>query len=97
MYNKLGTVIAIVLAIFPFAAVLAKLAATETAVTVIVVAAIFVLFFAVLLIATRITLEPEPEVARAPRSPAPPIIWSWDGVNREPGDEDGEDATKIEA
>jgi hypothetical protein len=76
------------MAIFPFAAVLAKLAETESAVTVIVVAVIAVIFFAVLLIATRITLEPEPEVTTAPRQPAPPITWSWDGVNREPGADD---------
>jgi hypothetical protein len=90
VYSKFGTVIAVALAIFPFAAVLTKLAATETLVTVIVVAAIFVIFFTVLLIATRITLEPEPEVTRAPRPSAPPITWSWDGVNREPGADDDE-------
>ena len=44
MYSKFGTVIAIALAIFPFAAVLAKMAETESGVTVIVVAAIFVGF-----------------------------------------------------
>jgi hypothetical protein len=92
VYNKLGTVVAVALAIFPFAATLIKLAQTESAVTVIVVTAIFVIFFAVLLIATRITLEPEPEVAKAPRPPTPPITWSWDGVNREPGADD-EDIT----
>ena len=84
MYSKLGTVVAVVMAIFPFAAVLAKLAETESAVTVIVVTAICVILFAVLLIATRVTLEPEPEVTKAPRQPAPPITWNWDGVNREP-------------
>lgn len=90
MYNKLGTVIAIALAIFPFAAVLAKMAETESSVTVIVVAAIFVVFFATLLIATRITIEAEPAApAAAPRQPAPPIAWSWDGVNRQP-DDDGD-------
>ncbi len=87
MYNKFGTVIAIALAIFPFATVLAKLAESESSVTVIVVAAIFVVFFATLLVATRITIEPEPESsAAAPRQPAPPIAWSWDGVNRQPDD-----------
>jgi len=84
VYSKLGTIVAVVMAIFPFAAVLAKLAATESSVMVVVVAAIVIVFFAVLLIATRITLEPEPEAARVPRRPTPPITWSWDGVNREP-------------
>jgi len=88
VYSKLGTVVAVAMAIFPFAAVLAKLAATETTVTVIVVAAIAVIFFTVLFIATRITLEPEPEVTNAPRQPAQPVTWSWDGVNREPGADD---------
>jgi len=88
VYNKLGTVVAIVMAIFPFAATLAKIAQTESSVTVIVVAAIFIVLFAVVLIATRITLEPEPELAKAPRQPARPITWSWDGVDREPGADD---------
>ena len=92
MYNKLGTVVAIAMAIFPFAAVLAKLAETETAVTVIVVAAIFIVFFAVLLIATRITIEPESETVATPRQPAQPIAWSWDGVNRQPDGDNGETA-----
>ena len=88
MYSKLGTLVAIVMAIFPFAAVLAKLAETESSVTVIVVAAICLILLAVLLIATRITLEPEPEATKAPRQPAPPVTWSWDGVNREPDSDD---------
>ena len=96
MYNKFGTLIAIMLAIFPFAATLTKLAQTETSVTIIVVAALFVVLFTVVLIATRITLEPEPEVAKASRQPAPPITWSWDGVNREPGADD-DDTSSAEA
>ena len=88
MYSKLGTVVAVVMVIFPFAAVLAKLAATESSVVVIVVAAIFVILFAAVLIAMRITLDAEPEVAKAPRQPAAPIAWSWDGVNREPDSDD---------
>lgn len=91
MYSKLGTVVAVAMAIFPFAAVLAKLAETESATTVSVVAVIFVLFFGTLLVATRITLEPDTETARAPRAPAPPIAWSWDGVNRQPAGDNGEE------
>lgn len=95
MYSKLGTAIAVVMAIFPFAAVLTKLAETEGATTVIVVAAIFAIFFVTLLVATRITLEPETETVRAPRAPAPPIAWSWDGVNRQPDSDNGEE--QVEA
>jgi hypothetical protein len=100
VYNKLGTVLAVAIAIFPFAAVVAKMAETETSTTVLVVAAIFVIFFAVLLVATRITLEPDAEVASAPRAPAPPIAWSWDGVNRTPGgdgDEGESDRAEVKA
>ena len=85
MYNKLGTVLAIALAIFPFAAVIAKLAQSETVTTTLIVAAIAAIFFVVVLVATRITIEPEPETAA--RQPAPPIDWSWDGVNRRPDEE----------
>jgi hypothetical protein len=95
VYNKLGTVIAIALAIFPFAAVLAKLAGTEGTTTVTVVAVIFVLFFATLFVATRITLDPDTDTVRAPRAPAPPIAWSWDGVNRQPDSDNGEE--QVEA
>ena len=67
---------------------------TEGSFTLIVVAALFVVFFATLFIATRITLDPE--TARAPRPPAPPIAWSWDGVNRQPdADEDGGSTTEA--
>jgi hypothetical protein len=90
VYSKLGTVVAVVVAIFPFAAVVGKLAGTESATTALVVAAICALFFVVLLIASRITVAPEPEPEATPRparEPAPPVEWNWDGVNREPGAE----------
>ena len=90
MYSKLGTVIVIVALIFPFAAVIASVAQTESAITAIVVTVISAVFFLTLLIASRITVEPELESAAVPREPAKPIEWSWDGINRQPGD--GEDA-----
>jgi len=96
VYNKFGTIVAIVLAIFPFAAVLAKLSETEGATTVLVVAAIIVLFFATLLVATRITIEPDTTSAPAARAPAPPIAWSWDGVNRQPGNDNGEEHVEAQ-
>ncbi|HEX9369727.1 MAG TPA: hypothetical protein VF897_01925 [Roseiflexaceae bacterium] len=82
MYSKLGTVIAIALAIFPFAVVIAKIAQTEATVTLIVTAAIATIFFAVIWIASVVTVAPE--TASGPREPAPPVAWSWDGVNRQP-------------
>ena len=85
MYSKLGTVIAVVAVIFPFAAVIASLARSESAFTAIVVIAIVAVFFLTLVIASRITVEPELETAAVPRAPAAPIEWSWDGINRQPG------------
>jgi hypothetical protein len=90
VYSKLGTTIAIIAAIFPFAAVIVSLAQSESAFTAIVVAVIVAVFFATLAIASRITVEPEVEAAAVPRAPAPPIEWNWDGINRQPGE--GEDA-----
>jgi hypothetical protein len=90
VYSKLGTVIAIVAAIFPFAVVIASLAQTESALTAIVVTLMVAVFFATLAIAARITVEPEAETAAVPRAPNAPIEWNWDGINRQPGE--GEDA-----
>ena len=92
MYSKLGTVIAIVAAIFPFAAVIASLAKSESAFTSIVVTMIIAVFFLTLVIASRITIEPELETAAAPRAPAAPIEWSWDGINRQPDAVEGDGA-----
>jgi hypothetical protein len=98
VYSKLGTVIAIVAAIFPFAAVIASLAQSESAFTAIVATAIIAVFFLTLVIASRITVEPELETAAAaPREPATPIEWNWDGINRQPGaGEDEAAGTKTE-
>ena len=90
MYSKLGTVIAIIAAIFPFAVVIASLAQSESALTAIVVTVIVAVFFVTLAIASRITIEPELETAAVPRAPNAPIEWSWDGINRQPGAEAGE-------
>ena len=91
MYSKLGTVIAIIAAIFPFAVVIASLAQSESAFTAIVVTAIVAVFFVTLVIGSRITIEPELETAAsAPRAPAASIKWSWDGINRQPDAAEGE-------
>jgi hypothetical protein len=98
VYSKLGTVIAIVAAIFPFAAVIGSLARSESALTTIVVAAIVAVFFLTLVIASRITVEPGPETAAVPRAPAAPIEWNWDGINRQPGEGESEgDAAENKA
>ncbi|MEO7910529.1 MAG: hypothetical protein ABIV47_12845 [Roseiflexaceae bacterium] len=98
MYSKLGTVIAIIAAIFPFAAVIASLARSESAFTAIVVTAIVAVFFVTLVIASRITVEPELEtVASTPRTPAAPIEWNWDGINRQPGAGEGDESTESKA
>ena len=98
MYSKLGTVIAIIAAIFPFVAVIGSLARSESALTAIVVTVIVAVFFATLVVASRITIEPELEtVASAPRTPAAPIEWSWDGINRQPDAAEGDGAeTKVQ-
>ena len=92
MYSKLGTVIAIIAAIFPFAAVIASLALSESAITTIVVTVMVVVFFLTLLLGSRITVEPELETAAAPRAPAAPIEWNWDGINRQPESAEGDGA-----
>ena len=92
MYSKLGTLIAIIAAIFPFAAVIASLVQSESALTAIVVTVIVAVFFATLVIASRITIEPELETAAVPRTPAAPIEWSWDGINRQPDAAEGDEA-----
>ena len=88
--NKTWGALAVVALIFPFAAVGAKIAQTESVVTVIVYAAIMVVLFGSLLIAPRVTLDrtPEAEAVRPARPPAPPVAWSWDGVNRAPEEVD---------
>jgi len=93
VYSKLGTVIAVVVAIFPFAVVIASITRSESAFTAIIVTLIVAVFFVTLVIGSRITITPELETAAsAPRIPAAPIEWSWDGINRQPdaGDEQAE-------
>ena len=92
MYSKLGTVIAIIATIFPFAVVITSLAQSESALTVIVVTLIVAVFFVTLVIASRITVEPELETAAVPRAPNAPIEWNWDGINRQPDATEGEGA-----
>jgi hypothetical protein len=88
MYSKLGTAVAILMGAFPFVA-LGYTMAEDSATGVIVYAAIVLILLAGVLIGPRLKLADADIEAgeRAPRQPAPPIEWSWDGVNRQPGED----------
>jgi hypothetical protein len=88
MYGKLGTVVAILMGAFPFVA-LGYTMAEDSATGIIVYAAIVLILLAAVLIGPRLKLaEADAETGEsAPRQPAPPIEWSWDGVNRQPGED----------
>jgi hypothetical protein len=96
MYSRVGTVIALLVGAFPFVALGYKLFEGQTTVTSGVVYAVIVLVLVVsLFIASRlnIVLSPSATTAsgtRTPRRPAPPITWSWDGVDRQPEGDDQE-------
>jgi hypothetical protein len=88
MYSKLGTVVAVVMAAFPFLA-LGYTMADDSTVGVAVYAVIVVILLVGLLLAPRVNLaalDVEPS-ERPAREPAPPVEWNWDGVNRQPGEE----------
>jgi len=88
MYSKLGTAVAVLMAAFPFLALGYKMAEDSTVgITVYVV--ILVILLTSLLIGPRLNLAAaDVEVSEHPaREPAPPIEWTWDGVNRQPGEE----------
>jgi hypothetical protein len=87
LVNKLWGVLALVAALFPFAVVGAKLTESESWITAVVFWAIVAVLFGVGLLASRITIERTLETEAVPRPPAPPIEWSWDGVNRSPGED----------
>ena len=90
MYSKLGTVVAILMGAFPFVA-LGFMMAEDSLTGIITYAVIVLILLAGVLIGPRLNLaaaEAEADTgSTAPRQPAPPIEWSWDGVNRQPGEE----------
>ena len=89
MYSRLGTIVAILMGIFPFFALGYKIFEVSTT-AIVVYAAILIILAAGLAIAPRLNLVEAGVDApgeRAPRAPAAPIEWSWDGVNREPEEE----------
>ena len=88
MYSKLGTVVAILIGAFPFVA-LGYTMAGDSATGIVVYGVIVLILLAGVLIGPRLKLvEADVEAGeRAPRQPAPPIEWSWDGVNRQPEEE----------
>jgi hypothetical protein len=89
MYSKLGTAVAILMGAFPFLA-LGYTIAGVSATAIIVYAVVLVILLGGLLLAPRLNLvEASADTAeRTPRAPAPPLEWNWDGVNRQPGEED---------
>jgi hypothetical protein len=84
VYSKLGWIVAVAMAVFPFVALVVKFTQTEAIVSVLVVAAICAILFVVVLIASKITVAPEPASSAPPREPQPPLAWNWDGVDRQP-------------
>jgi hypothetical protein len=89
MYSKLGTTVAILMGAFPFIA-LGYTIAGVSVIAIVVYAVVLVILLGGLLLAPRLNLaEASADTAgRSPRAPAPPIEWNWEGVNRQPGDED---------
>jgi hypothetical protein len=87
MYSKLGTVVAVLMGAFPFAALGYKMAEDST-IAIVIYGVIVLILLGGVLIGPRLNLaEADAAGERAPRQPAPPIEWSWDGVNRQPGEE----------
>jgi len=88
MYSKLGTVVAILMAAFPFLALGYKM--FEDSMTgIIVYTAILAILVVGFLLGPRLNLAAlavETE-ERPTREPAPPVEWSWEGVNRQPTEE----------
>ena len=99
--NRLWTIVAILACMFPFVALGYKIF-ENSATSGVIYTIMALIFFGSLLIASRasITLSPSEAVAspeRAPRPPAPPITWSWDGVDRQPeGEYTQDDGGTIE-
>lgn len=86
--NRLWTVIAVLAGAFPFVALGFKLFETSTFTGLVYSLIVLILVgSAAIAVRANITLPTSEAVAsptRAPRPPAPPIEWSWDGVNRQP-------------
>ena len=94
MYSRLGTIVALLIGAFPFLALGYKLFADSTFAGVIYGAIILVLVVGIAIAVRAQIVLPEAADAgsgtRVVRRPAPPITWSWDGVDREPESEDAE-------
>jgi hypothetical protein len=89
--NRLITFLALLAAAFPFAALGYKLFQVESTTTAIVFVLVVAGFIAVALVGPRAGLPAEATddgTGHAPRPPAPPVTWSWDGVDRQPGEEE---------
>jgi hypothetical protein len=89
MYSKLGTIVAILMGAFPFFALGWKVTENST-VAIAVYGGIVLILLVGLFLGQRLNLAEagaDGAATRAPREPAPPIEWSWDGVNRQPGED----------
>ena len=90
MYSRLGTIVAVLMAAFPFLALGYKIFEVS-ATAIIVYGAILAILAVGLAIAPRVNLvevTADASVEPAPRAAAPPIEWSWEGINREPGEDE---------
>ncbi|HEX5688985.1 MAG TPA: hypothetical protein VFX76_03235 [Roseiflexaceae bacterium] len=91
MYSRTGTIVAILMGAFPFFALGWKLF-QDSVVGISVYGAIVLILVIGALLGPRLNLasiavdDSSPE--RAPREPAAPIEWNWDGVNRQPDDKE---------
>ncbi len=88
MYSRPGTIIALLMGAFPFLALGYKLFEDSTFGGVIYAVIILILIVGIAIAVRAQIVLPEPAAAgselRAARQPAPPITWSWDGVDRQP-------------
>jgi hypothetical protein len=95
MYNRFGTFIAVLMAAFPFLALGYKIFQLEPGATAATYAAIVLTLLAGIFMARRLGFDATPVAdeshdTAAVRTPAAPIAWSWDGVNRQPAADEPE-------
>jgi hypothetical protein len=94
MYSRPGTIIALLMGAFPFLALGYKIFEDSTFGGVIYAVILLILVLGITIAVRAQIVLPEPAAAgsdvRAARQPAPPITWSWDGVDRQPESADAD-------